>query len=441
MIAKLQHPFGILGIALGILLSACSTPRAAHGPDGKTLRFLKNSEVFQGSLTGFILVDAESGKVLAAQQADNYFTPASNTKILTLVTALAFIPDSIPSLQQAEWKGKTIWRGCADPSFLHPKFEAWQTTFRGLKSQPEQAFGMARPLSSARLGPGWAWDDANDYYSAERSDWPLYGGVMQIIQANGTARVEPPFFQSRLIDPDEPGLPASWATDPCAPYYTYQKTLQETPDTSLQSIRFMDAFKSELLADTMKHPFPMFAPEQGPQWRTVYACPGDTVFRRMMHQSDNFIAEHVLLAASGTLGDTLSAEKIIRIALDSLFPSDAHPPRWVDGSGLSRYNLITPAYLSKALRMLWIKEDQDRLFSLFPAGGRNGTLKNWYGGESPYVFAKSGSMGGVYCLSGYLVARSGRVLIFSVMHNQFTGSNKPWKEETQALLESIRDRY
>jgi len=114
-----------------------------------------------------------------------------------------------------------------------------------------------------------------------------------------------------------------------------------------------------------------------------------------------------------------------------------------DGSGLSRYNLVTPRYLSGVLGARWQQQPHERLFDLFPAGGRDGTLSEWYTGPDgkPYVYAKSGSMTGVQCLSGYVVGKSGKVLIFSFMHNNFTGNGKPWTEAMQRILEQMRDQF
>ena len=161
----------------------------------------------------------------------------------------------------------------------------------------------------------------------------------------------------------------------------------------------------------------------------------------MMYESDNFVAEQLLLLCAGVKYDTLQQEKIIPWVKDSLFGALPTPPRWVDGSGLSRYNLITPRYLTGVLQRLYREQPHERLFSLFPAGGVSGTLAEWYRGPDgkPFVFAKSGSMSGVQCLSGYLLTKSGKTLIFSFMHNNFVGSAKPWKQEMQRFLLRIRE--
>lgn len=184
-------------------------------------------------------------------------------------------------------------------------------------------------------------------------------------------------------------------------------------------------------------------PSYGMVGKVLYSAPLDTVLRRMMHQSDNFIAEQMLLVCAGQKFDILQQDTIIKWMLDSVLTTLPQRPRWVDGSGLSRYNLISPRDLAQVLLKLWKEQPRDYLLSLFPAGGVNGTVADFYKGKNgkPYVFAKTGGMSGVHCLSGYVVCKSGKTLIFSFMHNNFVGSNRAWKEEMQRVLEMIWEKY
>ena len=62
----------------------------------------------------------------------------------------------------------------------------------------------------------------------------------------------------------------------------------------------------------------------------------------MMQESDNFLAEQLLLLASSTLSDTLNTKTAIEYMLNNHLKDLKQQPRWVDGSGLSRYNLFSP---------------------------------------------------------------------------------------------------
>ncbi|MBT8211493.1 MAG: D-alanyl-D-alanine carboxypeptidase, partial [Eudoraea sp.] len=83
-----------------------------------------------------------------------------------------------------------------------------------------------------------------------------------------------------------------------------------------------------------------------------------------------------------------------------------------------------------------------RLFELLPAGGSSGTLEDWFPGDpKPYIFAKSGPLGNNYNLSGYLITRKGKTLIFSFMNNHFRQPTSEIKLQMQEYLEWVRDTY
>jgi len=444
---------GLLVVAIGLLtLSACASLRQPGRCFGRKLeKQIEQSPIFAKSFTGFVLLDPETGQVLADVHSDKYFTPASNTKILTLATCLQVLGDSIPALQtrrqvlnEAENRSVLLLRGTGDPTFLHPQFQSWQSAYGWLKNRSDTVQIWPRPPQPERFGPGWAWEDYPEAYSAERSVLPMYGNTVRFTFSVGGYAVEPPFFQKnfdttlytvRIKRREHENL---WALPP---YPTPQDTARWVPFTRTG----FDL--GALLADTLGRPVEEltgreyeFVPDG---WHTHYATPLDTVLRRMMHQSDNFIAEQMLLVCAGQKFNVLESDTIIRWMLDSVLTDLPQRPRWVDGSGLSRYNLISPHDLALVLRKLWLEQPHRQLFDLFPSGGVSGTIANRYAGENgqPYLFAKTGGMSGVHCLSGYIVTKRGKTLVFSFMHNNFVGTNRPWKEEMGRLLEFIREAY
>ena len=438
-----------------LLFASCATTRRAERHFYKSLKSeVETSPVFSTAYTGFNLVDAATGRTLCAVNADRYFTPASTTKILTLATCLKVLGDSIPGLRITgallggdEIRGGTRWiqaylvEGTGDPTFLHPKFQAWQNVFKYLKTNSVIFTSDPGKPPVTRLGPGWSWDDYSEGYSPERSIFPIYGNVATIRWGGDNWVVHPKFYQDSLL--------YQW-TPTNKSYFQRAETenrfikSESVPDEQLFAFEaHIPIFNAEqqkfhLLADTIGGAYDSVEAGNDTDYPDsfIFSTPVDTVYRRMMYESDNFVAEQLLLACAGVKYDTLQQEKIIPWVKDSLFGALPNPPRWVDGSGLSRYNLITPRYLTGVLQQLYREQPRERLLSLFPAGGISGTLTDWYRGPDgkPFVFAKSGSMSGVQCLSGYLLTKTGKVLIFSFMHNNFVGSGKPWKAEMQRFL-------
>ncbi|MBK7938733.1 MAG: D-alanyl-D-alanine carboxypeptidase [Lewinellaceae bacterium] len=445
-ILRLYLP-GILPLtAAALLLSACFTSRVQKRRPGREVQQeIIKSPVFSRSFTGFTLLDPETGKTLADVNGDKYFTPASNVKILTLATCLQVLGDSVPAFQ-FEYRGDSLFfRETGDPTFLNSRFNFWQKGFELLRNAPaKRIYRLNRPQIEP-FGPGWAWEDYEFEFSARRKNFPVYGGLVKI-KAVGpdSLTLEPPFFRKYLhknstLDSGRMEV----RQDEMRIFYA-AKTRFDQDYQRFVSINWTSNAVEDILWDTLNreilsgHNMPM--PNH---WRTLYSTPLDTVLRRIMYQSDNFIAEQMLLVCAVQKFDTLEQSRMIQWMLDSVLINLPQRPRWVDGSGLSRYNLASPRDFSTTLLKLWQEQPREYLLSLFPAGGMNGTVAGWYKGpdNKPFVFAKSGSMSGVQCLSGYIVTKRGKVLIFSFMHNNFVGSGKPWKEEMGRILEKIRSRY
>jgi D-alanyl-D-alanine carboxypeptidase/D-alanyl-D-alanine-endopeptidase (penicillin-binding protein 4) len=84
---------------------------------------------------------------------------------------------------------------------------------------------------------------------------------------------------------------------------------------------------------------------------------------------------------------------------------------------------------------------RDRLFSLLAVGGVSGTIRNNYKGERPYVFGKTGSLRNNHMLSGFVVTRKGRTLLFSWMNNNFTVSTVTVRGRMEEILKFIYESY
>src|SRR5690606_38712938 len=112
-----------------------------------------------------------------------------------------------------------------------------------------------------------------------------------------------------------------------------------------------------------------------------------------------------------------------------------------DGSGLSRYNLFTPRTMVALLEKIYEKVPQDRLFNILPTGGTSGTLRNMFKGQEAFVHAKTGSLTNVYCLSGYLITKKGKLLYFSFMNNSFVRPTSEVRTEVARVLTGLHEKY
>ncbi|MCR9251011.1 MAG: D-alanyl-D-alanine carboxypeptidase, partial [bacterium] len=174
---------------------------------------------------------------------------------------------------------------------------------------------------------------------------------------------------------------------------------------------------------------------------TVTSLNAPAVYHRMLKASDNFLAEQLLLMSSNHAGFRWDTDKFIQSIKLHDFKSFSKLPVWRDGSGLSRYNLVTPRSMTELLVLIKNEMGIEKAKSYLPAGGVSGTIKNWYKADQPYVFAKTGTLSNVHCLSGYIETKSGKTLVFSFMNNNYTNGSSIVKKEMQRVLEMISDRF
>lgn len=422
--------FLVLNIVFLILLTACSPTKRMVRP--KQLSEQLQAPFYDQQFVGFELYDPSKGKSLFGFNSNKYFIPASNTKIFTLFTSLKILGDSIPALKYSKANDSLYIKGTGDPSLLHPFFKD-SSVIRFLK---EQSLPIALQLDNFDDTPyaaGWAWEDYDTYYAPERSALPIFGNVVSAYFAMNGLQVIPnemkPFVK---IDPRK----TSRSLMKNEFYIHPSKT-----DTLKVPFIVNDTLVRRLLSAATQKKISLSGTKPDKSYDTLYSIPSDSLYREMMVESDNFLAEQLLILSAATLSDTLNAKKVREHVLTDLLPDLSEKPRWVDGSGLSRYNLFSPKSFVQVLNKLHKDIPRERLLSLFPVGGINGTLSDNFSAETPYIYAKSGSLGNTYNLSGYLIAKSGKTLIFSFMNNHYRQATGQIKKRMESMLKAIYEAY
>jgi len=448
-LSNLVKTFLLTALCLSVL---SLSGQEAISPEEKAFQMLiDDSPVFSKIFTGFALYDPDADQFLYQKDADKYFTPASNTKLLTFYTALQVLGDSIPAMRYVESGDTLVFWGTGNPSFLHPKIPQDSLVFAFLRSSSKQLFFSPHNYDDERFGPGWSWRDYNYYYQVEKSPFPLYGNMVffERKRIRDGFEVMPPYFKRHIafnpgMDKDRPDI----RRQEYANIFEYNApAMTGMPFERARPYRYEPAVVAALLSDTLHRPVRVLGLQQLPPnyAQTLQTPLPDTLYRRLMQQSDNFIAEQLLLLVSEKLYGVQNTKRAIDYAQDSLFQDMPDKLVWVDGSGLSRYNLFTPRSVVRVLHKIYHALPPERLFSILPAGGISGTIERWYGGtngnNAPYVYAKTGTLSNKHALSGYLKTQSGKLLLFSFMHNNYVDGTNELKEEMQKVLEWIYQRY
>ena len=458
--------------------SATDKPVAAPAAVGQPLPWLDSllaaSPILRQHQVGLSLAYADSTRPFYGYQDAKYFTPASTMKLFSLYAGLHILGDSLPSLRYFSRHDTLFFQGTGDPTLLHGDVPS-RRAYHFLLSRPERTLAYCDIATVPPFGPGWTWDDYGYYFQAERAAFPIFGNTVRFyatppaprkssgspLLGRGAApegarevsriRVLPRFF-APLVGP----APADLRTPGLDPdthiiralhenrFYvlpTARKWVDETPFATSRGLLL------RLLGDTLRRATCSAVwrprPALGDSVRTLYGLRVDSLYRRMLRVSDNFLAEQLLLMCSTKIGyrDSLSTGRVIRYARRNLLGTLPDPVLWVDGSGLSRLNLVTPRTLTGLLLKLHQELPERRLLSLLAAGGGQGTLRRRYhDAAGPWVWGKTGTLTNNLNVCGYLRTRSGRLLAFSFLNNNHVAESGDMRNEVERVLRLVRAR-
>jgi serine-type D-Ala-D-Ala carboxypeptidase/endopeptidase (penicillin-binding protein 4) len=82
----------------------------------------------------------------------------------------------------------------------------------------------------------------------------------------------------------------------------------------------------------------------------------------------------------------------------------------------------------------------ERMKAILPTGNE-GTLEGRFVADSNYIFAKTGTLSGVVSLSGFLYTEKNKLLIFSVLVNNHSGSASSIRKDVERFIDGIRKQY
>lgn len=436
--------FSCLGL---LFLLGCSAAKpvaeapAPYGPAVIQQRVLE-VEAQQQSFVGFVLYDPELGKAVVEHNADKYFVPASNTKLFTFYAASKMLGDSIPALKYVTKGDSLIFWGTGDPTFTHMDLKN-NIAYDFLKNRKEKLYYIEAPMTSTPFATNWGWDDYNYYYQPERSAFPIHGNIVKFKKDSASAYTTTPAFFNKNVKPDttrnahRDTFRRAWRTNDIAynPKRAAVAYSQEVPFITSPELTV------QLLADTLKRPVKLVTRPIPAGGQVLYGLPADTVFKRMLQVSDNLMAEQLMILGYGTLSDTLSVERAIRYAVKNYLSDLPDAPVWVDGSGLSSMNMFTPRSIIALLQKMYTERPKERLLPMLAVGGRPGTFRNIYKAEVPFVFGKSGTLAHVHNQSGYIMTKSGKLLMYSFMNNNFKTSSAEIRSAMERIMTEVHEKY
>lgn len=433
-----------IAIVLLLLFSSCSTQ---YKINHVALKTLASDSGIQTGHWGVSIYDPAQAKYVYQHQASQHFIPASNTKLFSLYAGLRYLGDSLPAARIFK-NEKGYWlQPMGDPSFLHPDFSK-HPVFDWLQQQTDSIF-VVLPAAVPPLGLGWAWDDFDQDYAAERSLFPILGNQVWLSKEQHFNLYSEAGLTKQLNRFNGNWVtPANWESkwqQQSQPVYLRHKNENifyvDTPfhPISIPFVTSNGATALQILQPLIKAPLRIVyqMPDTG---SVVYSQPTDTMLKIMMHRSDNFFAEQTLvMAAQNSLGQS-NPQTIMQQILEKDLIRIPQMPRWVDGSGLSRYNLFSPNSMVFILQKMLHDYGLKRMQNLLPTGGQ-GTLQNYYLTEKEHIFAKTGTLSNQVALSGYLITNKNRLLLFSVLVGNHQGKTAKIRKAVAAFLKEVKEKW
>jgi D-alanyl-D-alanine carboxypeptidase/D-alanyl-D-alanine-endopeptidase (penicillin-binding protein 4) len=430
---------------------------------GDIEEILKDSSLAQ-SRVGIKIVSLENNQILFEQNSQQLFHPASNTKIITTSTALKRLgPDHVfqtilyvdsNAVSQETVNGNIYLKGFGDPDLTTSDLEMMIMELKkeNIREISGDIIFDDFFFDSLYLGAGWMWDDASAWEYAPIHALSVNDNCV-IIEVNPAKKAGDTLLvqmkpQTAYMQIENQGLTVdSMDTLLIRSFSVERQWLDSKNKINITGGLAFDASTEEYEIDVIdgayytatlfsellvKHKIGFSGEihrKKVPQKAQILvkhsSKPLSLVVYNINKISDNLAAEMVLKTlAAKQKGLPGTAEKGISVIYEYLneLGIDSTTYHLVDGSGVSRYNVVTPHIMIQLLKGI----DQDfniqaEFVASLPLAGADGTLKNRMKNTPAFkkLRAKTGSLKGVRALSGYTTTGDGEKLVFSIMIEHF----------------------
>ena len=440
-----------------------------------------SSSFFESTLAAVDVYDL-TGKEIIYQKNNRYLLhPASNMKILTSAAGLVFLgPDYNfettfyykGDIDDGILDGDLYVVGGFDPAFSIQDLDYFIDAIDslGIKKIKGNIFADVSRMDTMYWGEGWMWDDDPSTDSPYLSSLNINYNSVEVFLL-GT----------------EPGRKAQIILNPYSKYFNvYNEAVTVSPDedNSYSITRDWMNKKNTVVAKGKVKKGRMITGDEEPQSLNVFRpdlyfltlfketlqrkgikvegksdnfwLPYDAIYLRTISRpfaeiiipldkkSINLIAEMVLYAlAEKYYGKPATAKNGIKVINNFISLIGMSPEKYnlVDGSGLSHYNLVSAELILEVLKYMYYSEPvlYKVLVESFPIAGVDGTLAKRMNGTSAEnnVKAKTGTITGVSALSGYITSRSGKLIAFSILIENFargTSTARNFQDEICKIL-------
>lgn len=427
------------------------------------------------SITGILVVSLKDGRTLYERNADLMLIPASNQKLLTSAAALHRLGADFRFVTRLWTKGEIdsqgvlhgdlILQGSGDPTLLLKDIEAMAEAVEkvGIRRIDGYLLYDESAFDGIRRGWDWAWDDEPYYYSPCLSAICVERNAVTVFVSPGEKVGDPP--RVRFSPPTEYLLVRNEATtSPAGSTSTIYVTREHArniaivrgqipidarPDSARQALSveeppryamwlLREALEKRGITTRYRTSLPDRVPEGARLIHTHTSPPLSEILPLLNKPSDNLIAECLMRTLGAVAHREGSAEAGERVMLEFLKQAglDLSALNIVDGSGLSRRNQVSARNLVTLLGYMASHPQAKVFIESLPIAGVDGTLRNRMVNTPAQgkIRAKTGSLGRVSTLSGYLTTEGGEELVFAILMNNYNGSAAVARSVQDAIL-------
>jgi len=444
-------------LIITIFTTGCFTPRlyTTRGQlnEKRSISKIINKSNLNTNI-GIKAVSLKTGKVLFDLNSNSLFNPASNNKLYTAIAALAILDTGYTFKTSIYREGNTVYLvGGGDPDLKISTLDSLSKIISKKIPSANELILDDTITDSLVYGPGWMWDEGDEWYSAEISALSVNDNCIDFI-----------------ISPTSPGSLVSVEVYPKSNYYNINNQGTTVSDTSeyekLKIIRdwknnknsfqiygtILDTTSVDTVTRNISNPT-LFTGNLFKQLLSEYGLNINKSKKGTKSSTSTLVATHRSNTLTSSLenlmveSDNLTAELLVKIighetlnrqgtwqnglfAMRTFFNDDVGIDTTTfsisDGSGVSRYNYSSADHFTDLL--FWAYNNpkiKDSLLKILSTTDQNSTLKDR---KLPNgVFAKTGSLSGVTTFSGYILNDSSDPIAFSILMNGFKGSSSAFR--------------
>ena len=452
-------------VGLSFLLGGCAS--VSQTSSQTTLDTLLADPALHGATVSLMVRDARNGNTLYQHNPRTRLVPASNLKLLTTAAAMDVLGPHYQfatqlltnGTQQGErLVGNLYLRGLGDPTLQFADYQALaaQLASQGIRHvQGDMVFDDTW-FDAERLGVDWSHDDESTYYGAQISALTVspnadFDAGTVLVTAKAPVRVGQPVGVDIFPPTDYLQLSNRAVSGPGNTYGINRRhgtnllQLSGAVAPGKQSKQLVSVWEPTQLVANL---FEQALAQQGitvlgrrviggatPATANVLAehrsAPLQELITPLLKLSNNNMSEALLKAMGrqSTNSGTAAAGVVAVAGFLKRQGVDTASLNQVDGSGLSRLNLVSSQTLTDLLLAANKQPWFNAWYNALPIAGNSDRMT---GGSLRYrlrgtpaqnnLHAKTGSMGGVSSLSGYVTDAHGQKLVFAMVTNNYVVS-------------------